>query len=236
MKERPILFNTAMVKAILEGRKTQTRRIVKPQPVPYPGGGHWWRCDYVQSMVRVEQELQNPCELYKGFIEEVNPFGSKGDRLWVRETFCYGRIEEWDAEHPDDRRLYVDQDNASIKCLQPIPKQWCLENNVDIEEVRWKPSIHMPRSACRIVLEITNIRIEQLNQISADDAEQEGLVKLPASGRYVVNRGDQYFGEVSRNPQEVFKWLWESIYGSNSWEINPWVWVIEFKIIQGGEA
>ncbi|TPU95022.1 hypothetical protein [Acinetobacter baumannii] len=238
MKERPIIFNTTMVKAIIEGRKTQTRRIVKPQPTPYEGerGGDWWHCNYVQSMVHVQNELQNPGEYYEGFIDDVNPFGKKGDRLWVRETFCYGRIDEWDAEHPDDRRLYVDQDNAFIKCQQPIPKQWCLENNVEIEDVRWKPSIHMPRSASRILLEITKIRIERLNQISSQDAVQEGLHKLPASERYVVNQGDQYFGAASNNPCEVFKWLWESIYGSSSWELNPWVWVIEFNVIQGGEA
>jgi hypothetical protein len=238
MKERPIIFNTATVKAIIEGRKTQTRRLVKPQPKAFDGsgGGHWWRCTYVQSMVRVEEELQNPTsEYYEGFIDEVNPFGKKGDRLWVRETFCYGRIDEWDAEHPEDRRLYVDQDNAFIKNQQSIPKQWCEENNVDVEGVVWKPSIHMPRSAARILLEITKIRIERLNQISTQDAVQEGLLKLPASGRYVVNQGDQYFGAASSNPCEVFKWLWESIYGSNSWDFNPWVWVVEFNVIQGGD-
>ncbi|MEX8082413.1 hypothetical protein [Acinetobacter baumannii] len=236
MKERPIIFNTTMIKAIIEGRKTQTRRLVKPQPKYFKGdaGGHWWRCTHVQSMVRVEEELQNPGELYKGFIDEVNPFGKKGDRLWVRETFCFGHIDEFDAEHPDDRKLFIDQFDGRNKT--PIPKQWCIENDVEIEEVVWKPSIHMPRSASRILLEITKIRIERLNQISSWDAVQEGLLKLPVSGRYVVNQGDQYFGAVSNNPCEVFKWLWESIYGSSSWELNPWVWVIEFNVIQGGEG
>ncbi|WP_151744530.1 hypothetical protein [Acinetobacter calcoaceticus] len=237
MKERPIIFNTTMVKAIIEGRKTQTRRLVKPQPKFFKGnaGGHWWRCTHVQSMIRVEEELQNPGEYYEGFIDEVNPFGKKGDRLWVRETFCYGHIDEFDAEHPDERELFIDQDNDLKHLHTPIHKEWCLREGISIEEVLWKPSIHMPRSASRILIEITKIRIEQLNQISSHDAVQEGLLKLPASGRYVINQGDQYFGAVSTNPTEVFKWMWESIYGSRAWELNPWVWVVEFNVIQGGD-
>lgn len=235
MKERPIIFNTAMVKAIIDGRKTQTRRLVKPQPKFFKGeaGGHWWRCTHVQSMVRVEEELQNPGEYYKGFIDEVNPFGKKGDRLWVRETFCIGTIEEEDHYQGSPKPLYVHQDGDPKQ--YPIYKEYCLRDNISIDDVLWKPSIHMPRSASRILLEITKIRIERLNQISSQDAVQEGLLKLPASGRYVVNRSDQYFGAASNNPCEVFKWLWESIYGSSSWELNPWVWVIEFNVIQGGD-
>ncbi|MDS7927550.1 hypothetical protein [Acinetobacter sp. V115_6] len=235
MKERPIIFNTPMVKAILEGRKTQTRRLVKPQPKFFKGeaGGHWWRCTHVQSMVRVEEELQNPSEYYKGFIDEVNPFGKKGDRLWVRETFCIGTIEEEDNYQGSPKPLSVHQDGDPKQ--YPIYKEYCLRDNISIDDVLWKPSIHMPRSASRILLEITKIRIERLNQISSQDAVQEGLLKLPASGRYVVNQGDQYFGAASNNPCEVFKWLWESIYGSSSWELNPWVWVVEFNVIQGGD-
>lgn len=227
MKERPIIFNTTMVKAIIEGRKTQSRRLVKPQPKPFGGsaGGYWWRCNYVQSMVRVEEELQNPCELYEGFIDEVNPFGKKGDRLWVRETF--GMKIRNIGGTPHESYVYkADKPNAIA----------CYDCNGVSYPVRWKPSIHMPRSAARILLEITKIRIERINQISSQDAVQEGLRKLPASGRYVVNQGDQYFGAASSNPCEVFKWLWESIYGSNSWDLNPWVWVVEFNVIQGGEA
>lgn len=235
MKERPIIFNTTMVKAIIDGRKTQTRRLVKPQPKFFKGeaGGHWWRCTHVHSMVRVEDELLNPGEYYKGFIDEVNPFGKKGDRLWVRETFCIGTIEEEDHYQGSPKPLYVHQDGDPKQ--YPIYKEYCLRDNISIDDVLWKPSIHMPRSASRILLEITKIRIERLNQISSQDAVQEGLLKLPASGRYVVNRGDQYFGAASNNPCEVFKWLWESIYGSSSWELNPWVWVVEFNVVQGGD-
>lgn len=244
MKERPIIFNSSMVKAILEGRKTQTRLVMRRQPDAVERFKHAEETTDTDSQYAILRCYNNPkgfkrCNsgwfanaTYKTPFTEFNV----GDQFWVRETFCYGRIDEWDAEHPDDRRLYVDQDNAFIKHQQPIPKQWCLENNVDIEDVVWKPSIHMPRIASRILLEITKIRIERLNQISSQDAVQEGLLKLPASGRYVVNQGDQYFGAASSNPCEVFKWLWESIYGPNLWEMNPWVWVIEFKVIQGGEA
>jgi len=209
MKERPILFNTAMVKAILEGRKTQTRRIVKPQPEPYPGGGHWWRCDYVQSMVRVEQELQNPCELYEGFIDDVNPFGKKGDRLWVRETF--GMKIRNIGGTPQESYVYKADKPNEIACYD------C--NGVGYP-VRWKPSIHMPRSAARILLEITNIRIERLQDISESDCLKEGV------GSAILRD--------CKKPK--FMQLWESINGSDSWAANPWVWVVEFKVIQGGET
>ncbi len=242
MKERPIIFNTTMVKAIVEGRKTQTRRIMRRQPDSVERFKHAEETTDTNAKYAILRCNNNP----KGFkrcnsgwfadAKYKTPFTefNVGDRLWVRETFCYGHIDEFDAEHPDDRKLFIDQYDGRNKTS--FPKQWCIENNVEIEDVVWRPSIHMPRSASRILLEITKIRIEKLNQISSQDAVQEGLLKLPASGRYVLNRGDQYFGAVSINPREVFKWLWESIYGSSSWELNPWVWVIEFNVIQGGEG
>ncbi|KRJ70807.1 MULTISPECIES: hypothetical protein [Acinetobacter] len=221
MKERPILSNSEMVRAILEGRKTQTRRIVKPQPVPYPGGGHWWRCDYVQSMVRVEQELQNPCELYKGFIEEVNPFGKKGDRLWVRETF--GTKIRNIGGTPHESFAYK-ADKSDEVCYYD-----CNGNGYP---VKWVPSIHMPRSACRIVLEITNIRIERLNDISEADAIGEGCI---AESCDHARRTCNEIGCYGPHATGQFKYLWESIKGKGSWDLNPWVWVIEFKVIQNGK-
>ncbi|OCY53716.1 hypothetical protein [Acinetobacter pittii] len=223
MKERPIILNTTMVKAIIEGRKVQTRRLVKEKLISEQAE---FECGNRPNVIRSEPSLQY-------YIDKGCPFGQVGDHLWVRETFCIGSIEEEDHYQGWPKPLYVHQDGDPKQ--YPIYKEWCLREGISFDDVHWKPSIHMPRSASRILLEITKIRIEKLNQISNQDAVQEGLLKLPASGRYVVSRGDQYFGAASNNPCEVFKWLWESIYGSSSWELNPWVWVIEFNVIQGGE-
>ncbi|MDA3542509.1 hypothetical protein MKL51_06010 [Acinetobacter sp. AOR18_HL] len=224
MKERPIILNTTMVKAIIEGRKVQTRRLVKEKLISEQAE---FECGNRPNVIRSEPSLQY-------YIDKGCPFGQVGDHLWVRETFCIGSIEEEDHYQGWPKPLYVHQDGDPKQ--YPIYKEWCLREGISFDDVHWKPSIHMPRSASRILLEITKIRIEKLNQISNQDAVQEGLLKLPASGRYVVSRGDQYFGAASNNPCEVFKWLWESIYGSSSWELNPWVWVIEFNVIQGGEG
>lgn len=242
MKERPILFNTAMVKAILEGRKTQTRLVMRRQPDAVERFKHAEETTDTDAQYAILRCYNNPkgfkrCNsgwfanaTYKTPFTEFNV----GDQLWIRETFCIGTVEEEDHYEGLPKPLYVYQDGCPKQ--YPIYKEWCLSEGVSTDDVRWKPSIHMPRSAARIFLEITKIRIERLNQISSHEAVQEGLLKLPASGRYVVNQGDQYFGAASSNPCEVFKWLWESIYGPNLWEMNPWVWVIEFKVIQGGEA
>jgi hypothetical protein len=96
----------------------------------------------------------------------------------------------------------------------------------------WKPSIHMPRKASRIALNVTEVRIERLQDISVQDAQAEGLLKLNASGRFVVEQGDQYFGLADSDPREVFKLLWERINGEGSWGSNPWVWAVEFRRIE----
>ncbi|MEJ5137763.1 MULTISPECIES: hypothetical protein [Acinetobacter] len=222
--ERPILFNTPMVQAILEGRKTQTRRIVKTRIV----------------IEQAEFELGNrPAVLHsepslQHYIDNDCPYGQVGDFLWVRETFCYGCIDEWDAEHPDDRRLFVDQYDGRKQ--DPIPKQWCLENNVEIDDVIWKPSIHMPRSASRILLEITNIRVEHLSDISRADSVSEGIktFMVDCSRDGLKTAFKDYSSDnnaISRNnPVDSFRTLWESINGADSWAVNPWVWVVEFKV------
>ncbi|WP_277561093.1 hypothetical protein [Acinetobacter beijerinckii] len=226
MKERPILFSTSMVKAILNGTKTQTRRVVNKAPTTEINhrlialdNGWNWQVDQQGIVPTMHREIDNPM---------VCPFGQIGDRLWVRETFCYGRIDEFDAEHPEDRSLYVDQDASDKNYQRAVHKQWCLENNVDIEEVVWKPSIHMPRWASRILLEITNIRVEPLKDISNEDAKAEGF-------DYSTHPSAIEMG-YSIGAKTNFRITWEQIYGQNEWNKNPWVWVVEFKVIQGGAA
>lgn len=214
MKERGMIFNGEMVRALLEGRKTQTRRIMKNQPAgDYPDtpalirsvdGGFQWYGHYGESSIF-------NC-----------PFGAVGDRIWVRETWA-----EAGAGAPD-LKLY------RANYPEHVPTHY--ENVPPADEIRWTPSIHMPRWASRILLEITAVRVERLHSISERDALREGLFQLPASGRYCLQPGMQYFGMASHSAKEVYSWLWASIYGEESWAANPWVWVIEFKRVEGGAA
>jgi hypothetical protein len=181
MKERPILFSAPMVRAILEGRKTQTRRIVKPQPDGIRAKFHHF--DFVGQAVFTDGSYVQ-C-----------PYGKPGDRLWVRESFSRSPLGVL------YRADFVKTARAS---------RW---------GDRWRPSIHMPRVASRILLEITDVRVERLNEITEKDASAEGV------------SADVFLGDT---PTAIvpFCMLWESIHGPGSWEKNPWVWVIEFKIIE----
>jgi hypothetical protein len=167
MKERPILFSGPMVRAILEGRKTQTRRIVKPQPLCIASG------EWIMN--------GSACK-----------YGKPGDRLWVRETWWAPR----DDVRGEYKREYIKYAATLDGMGQPT----------------WKPSIHMPRWASRINLEVVSVRVERLQNISEEDARAEGIWQ----------------------PNWPLSWrqLWESINGAGSWEANPWVWVVEFKRIE----
>ncbi|EIV5397338.1 hypothetical protein WJA10_001873 [Klebsiella pneumoniae] len=197
MKERGMIFNGEMVRAILDGRKTQTRRPIKWKQTRFTeigereDGSKWpWSEDAEHAC-----DFWHPC-----------PFGAVGDRIWVRETWA-----EAGASAPD-LKLY------RANYPEHVPSIY--ENVPPAEEIRWTPSIHMPRWASRILLEITNVRVERLRSMSQDDARAEGVIA--ASG-----------------PMEAglaFRELWDSIYGEESWKANPWVWVIEFKRVEGGAA
>lgn len=204
MTERGMIFNGEMVRAILGGGKTQTRRVMKPQPEPCPAprGGHWWPSNVFKTMLHVEEEMQNGKGGWGGLVGDACPFGNVGDRIWVRETWA-----EAGASAPD-LKLYRANYPAHV------PAHY--ENVPPAEDVRWTPSIHMPRWASRILLEITDVRVEQLNDINEEDARSEGIS-----------------GSSARDVKEAYAALWRSIYGSDSWRDNPWVWVIEFKRIEG---
>lgn len=195
MKERPILFNSEMVKAILEGRKTQTRRLVKEKLISEQAE---FECGNRPNVIRSEPSLQY-------YIDNGCPFGQVGDHLWVRETF----------------RLYDSDEcpHADFPCSCPRHGTPLFKASHDCDDgEKWTPSIHMPRSACRLVLEIINIRIERLNDISEADCLKEGV-------------GSPILRDCKKSK---FIQLWESIKGKGSWDLNPWVWVVEFKVIQGG--
>lgn len=198
MKERPILFSAPMVRALLSGSKTQTRRIMKPQPEKCPPDysrpGHLWPCRIHQTMLHVEKELQNLEGSWEGLAGAACPYGREGDRLWVRETF--GRA--W--HHAQPPFFYRASDENSVGSHPEFDG--------------WKPSIHMPRAASRIMLEIVSVRVERLNDISEADAAAEGAPVHFKSSR------------------DNFCALWQQINGPGSWNANPWVWVVEFKIVE----
>jgi hypothetical protein len=226
MRERGIHFNREMVRAVMEGRKMQTRRIIQSpaknmqangqKVIDYREPGDKWYGEHVFSM---RNQSGTWCDYTKEQFLAKCPFGAVGDRLWVRETF---RVFDSSVE-------CACEDHCS--CSRYHGKA-IYRANGDDQEAKWTPSIHMPRKHSRITLEITNVGVQRLQSISQNDAVREGLVTLPASGRYCINQGDQYFGGASHDAREVFSWLWSSIYGEESWSDNPYVWVIEFRRIE----
>ncbi|ECD3640003.1 hypothetical protein E0S27_23395 [Salmonella enterica subsp. enterica serovar Zanzibar] len=217
MKERGMIFNGEMVRAILDGRKTQTRRVMKPQPDPCPAprGGHWWPSNVFKTMLHVEEEMQNSKGGWGGLVGDACPFGDVGDRIWVRETF---RVH---SRATDVATLVYRASvrNSWTEQTHRVPVAVC---NKPATPEKWTPSIHMPRWASRLLLEITDVRVERLNNISECDAKAEGG---PTECTLI---GDKYF--------PGFRSLWKSIYGEESWAANPWVWVIKFKRVEGGAA
>lgn len=214
MKQKPILFSTPMVQAILEGRKTMTRRTVK-----FPK--NWNHKDDVWDWVAL-----------KDFHPNVFKY-KVGDVLWVRETFLF-----YSDENANDAVLYKAEPHAdefSKGLFEGKPK--------------WKPSIFMPKEACRIFLEITDIKVERLQDISEEDAIKEGIEsEIKADRKWFYNYltkefsflgsenvRHEHLGKIYSSSQISFVTLWKSINGIESWEANPFVWVISFKQIEKPE-
>ncbi|CAH5135987.1 hypothetical protein [Klebsiella oxytoca] len=215
MKERGMIFNAEMVRAILDGRKTQTRRIVKLQPdedgLAKVTNGPW-----------VDTSERN----YR------SPFGDVGDRIWVRETFQGPLIdyEQMEAYLEDSSRFEKPEFCQYAADGGHRPEYQDADDNL---RHGWRPSIHMPRWASRILLEITDVRVERLNSIHDVDAMREGIQNLTTCSHADFG----ILGVVNaQHPVRAFQLLWESIYGADSWKFNPWVWVIEFKRVEGGAA
>lgn len=222
IKERPILFKGEMVRAILEGRKTQTRRVVK---LPK---NHVWG-NFFDGQVCPENDLSS-----LGYpVDELRcPYGQTGDRLWVRETWQGPLVDDDIEERPVD--LESPKYCAYAADGSKAPEFMDADDNL---QRRWRPSIHMPRWASRITLEITGVRVERLQKISDANAISEGV-----EGHYIED--DWYWRNYRLTdeeaavspmltcPRESFRSLWESISGPGSWMENPWVWVIEFKRVQ----
>ncbi|EIV5269918.1 hypothetical protein [Klebsiella pneumoniae] len=234
MKERGMIFNSEMVRAILDGRKTQTRRIMKEQPVLngnfYEVFGSAWSKGMTSIPAVPGHSLSTRC-----------PFGAVGDRIWVRETFCPVDDTQYGGEKWVDYR-------ATPRYEASHPAGWDSAPN-DAEALKWRPSIHMPRWASRILLEITDVRVERLNAISEEDAIAEGMqgVICPCCKGDSEYSTSQYDAETLAVVDEIpcracesnrskFFTLWDSIYGYGQHCIGEWVWVIEFKRVEGGAA
>jgi hypothetical protein len=201
VKERPILMSAPMVKALLDGRKTQTRRIIKPQPEVNEHGnlsGEWLNKPLDGLLLPKLKDIVIHC-----------PYGERGDRLWVRET-CVIAPQDWNDGSFSNA---IDSENKRrlIQYIATDPSP----DAADDYGLKKTPSIFMPRWASRITLEITNIRVERLQDISDEDAISEGVDRTNTS--------------ISGYASERYKRLWESINGKGSWDANPYVWRIEFR-------
>lgn len=208
-KERPVLFNSEMVRAILGGKKTQTRRVIKPQP---ESASYWTE---FEGAFYPNTRAATPAGL-------VCPYGIPKDRLWVRETWqpmceheeCYG------ANLRTGAGLYVNY-RADGRGEETVPP----DGGMDDAKVRWKPSIFMPRWACRLTLQVVSTRVERVQDISENDAEAEGceMYDQKTMAKFAIP-GARY----------RFERLWDHINSKRgfSWESNPWVWVVEFKRIE----
>jgi hypothetical protein len=210
MKSRPIIFSSHMVRAILAGTKTQTRRIVKPQPIRINANG---APVFPNGKVGPWEHL-------------ICPHGQVGDQLWVKETAIIAP------------KRFADPDDTCIPDADGDPRYiQYIASHPDTEAAGWDklkktPSLFMPRWASRITLEITGVYVERLQDISEWDAEQEGIdVFEDGMGWSIPNAKGELQG-WKRNAADAFADLWQSIHGPDSWEQNPWVWKISFRRIK----
>lgn len=226
IKERPILFAAPMVRAILAGQKTVTRRVVKVQPFDLS----WSRRDHSFGYLSGRAENGDELDGFYAYSTRSGgewsakcPYGQPGDRLWVRETWL---------EDPEDDGTWAYTQYMGCKGspLSDIPTRFqkpdhCIfRASWEGADLLWRPSIHMPRWASRILLEITEVRVERLQAISDEQCVAEGCGVGPGAigVKLTVPPG-------ASMPQAMFAELWKSINGASAWDSNPWVWVVEFK-------
>ncbi len=204
MSTRPILFSGAMVRAILEGRKTQTRRLAK----------------YIPALGRPEDwchKFDCGFDPIAGNVDYWCPYGQIGDRLWVRETWAIG--------DRDNDVLYAADQSWNVNGVAVPPPV----NKGTVHAGNWRPSIHMPRWASRITLEITDARVARLQMITEEGAIAEGCDRKV---QYV--NGTEFVGEPCC--KHDYANLWNGLYAASGygWTVNPWVWVVGFKQVKGG--
>ena len=216
-KERPILFSGAMVRALLDGTKAQTRRIVK--------GASSVMLHHVGGVDVTAEEVRRRFRC---------PYGVVGDRLWVCETWCLAH-DEWAHNEPpaDGRPSSPEGEGVYYRATEP-------ECETPEGRSPWRPSIHMPRWASRITLEVTDVRVQRLQDISEEDARAEGARRfddIPDVSPYGTGprwsmESPTSTAQCLGSPQMAFANLWNRINGEGAWDANPWVWAISFKRVQ----
>ena len=245
MKERPILFSAPMVRAILEGKKTQTRRIAKVPPAKpivlplrHPPKHDAPYFDSYCSEKKTPENTRGMSDRWCWWtaddrpdpLTEIRcPYGIPGDRLWVRETWGLRNCE---SDPTDWERASV------VGCSEDeIREQYHLDYRADWGPMQegcfWRPAIHMPRWASRISLDVTDVRVERLHDISEEDAKAEGVEAWMDS----LKGGEHYEPDarLGAYPVTAFSRLWKVVNGRESWDANPWVWVVEFTRVEAQE-
>lgn len=216
VKERPILFSGDMVRAILADRKTQTRRVVKlpdmrfeyiRQNDDFVPAGEAWLCEW-------DGDEHNGMELHQATLR--SPYGVPGDRLWVRECFRYQDFDCDEGVWYARMRYRADDFETPSRTFMPKGED---------TPIGWKPSIHMPRWASRITLEVTGVRVERVQEMDPRDAYAEGF-RFEKDGIVVISA------------EAKFRYLWDKLNNKRGfgWDKNPWVWVIEFRRITDGST
>lgn len=228
MTERPIIFSAPMVRAILEGRKTQTRRIAPIDDIRFThhdGGMITWSVHFVKPYKRALSSHSggrfSEDETRRIIAAMYCPYGQPGDRLWVREAHAIVPRTAYAASDGVQQILRPhDEHDAAI-----FRDGWDRSTG----GLRWRPSIHMPRWASRILLEVTGVRVERLQDISEADARAEGARECdPVSSREVLLAGPSQRGSFVLHYRDI----WQQINGEGSWDANPWVWVVEFERVK----
>lgn len=231
MKERGILFSAPMVRALLDGSKTQTRRLVKPQPRRgLMGDGSFCpnHSDQISGEYHVwESGKRGTIPLTDGCAyrwQELCPYGVPGDRLWVRETW---RPEERSVDAVAGIRFRANEAFITIANTQDAATAWVVAAN-NRHDGKWRPAIHMPRWASRITLEVTDVRVQRVQEISDSDALAEGALSYDPNA--ALMRADEL---KEGDARYLFRTLWDRINGKTApWDSNPWVWAITFKRVE----
>lgn len=217
MTEKPLLFSAPMIRALLAGTKTQTRRAVK-----------WRGLERGLNMqftgLSVERSgsnfvLTSPTRTSHEYrsVPQPCPYGVPGDRLWVRETWAYHVHSQSAARDEDGPFVYAADGQRALQMRLAS---------------KWTPGIHMFRWASRITLEITEVRVERLQSISEADAIAEGIQRWPLGYRVAVSGAPKHESRTFDGAQSAYRWLWESINGLGSWDANPYVWCVSFKVVR----
>jgi len=220
----PMIFSTPMVQAILRGEKNQTRRIMNPQPKEgytpeiYKGNDFKYHIESRKSPILLEDDSWH--------------FANKGDIIWVRETFIEGYAME-------DGNFMYDENGKEIprtwyKADGDLGNWYNGTSDFPSENIPWKPSIHMPKQACRTWLKVTDVRVERLQDISEEDAIGEGIIPATKDkNTWKYGLEGWKWTDFEKTARGAYMKLWEQINGENSWDLNPWVFVYKFDRLEG---